>query len=138
MVKRQDVQIARLDDLLKSWIPALKNRVGGLKIDTEGFEPWVIEGAQNFLSTVRPRFIQLEASTMSEAATNVSAVELLTGIVELGYELRETAFSQEIQPSVVAEKISKGQNPTDVFLFSKQHDGAAAGVKGKGRRQLMR
>ena len=30
-----------MDDLLKEWMPKLKGRVGVIKIDIEGFEPYV-------------------------------------------------------------------------------------------------
>ena len=40
MLKRQTVDIVRLDDVLAEWLPTLRGRVGALKIDTEGAFYW--------------------------------------------------------------------------------------------------
>lgn len=118
MVKRQDVDVVRLDDILEDWLPALKGRVGSLKMDTEGFEPWVVEGGKKFFSEVRPRFMQLEVSAMSEAATNVKATDLLEELVSYGYELRESAFSRPIRPKDI--KIAPVSNPANVYLYAQK------------------
>ena len=125
MIKRQDVDIVKLDDLLGEWMPRLKDRVGALKIDTEGFEPWVFEGAERFLNTVRPRFMQLEVSTMSQEATNVTGWEMLSKLVGVGggYELRESAFSRPIHPTDII--IQEGRQ-VNVFLFSKVGNGGGS------------
>jgi hypothetical protein len=87
-VKQQDVDVARLDDLLAEWLPRLEGRVGALKMDVEGFEPWVLEGGQAFFRAVRPPFVTLELSSHSVEATNTTAVELLARLAEWGYEAR--------------------------------------------------
>lgn len=88
MVKRQDVEVTRLDDLLGAWLPALAGRVGSLKMDTEGFEPWVVEGGARFFETVKPPYMQVEVSeAMSVDATGVGPRELLRGFANAGYTL---------------------------------------------------
>lgn len=113
MIKRQAVNIAPLDDLLQDWIPRLKGRVGALKIDVEGFEPWVFQGAARVLNEVRPRFIQMEVSRMSVAGTNVSAVEMLEAVTAAGYELRESAFARAIRPADLEGRVG---DPMNVYL----------------------
>ena len=115
MIKRQVVDVARLDDLLEEWLPALKNRVGALKMDTEGFEPWVIQGGKKFFSSVRPRFLQLEVSVMSDAATGISSVQMLEALAGLGYEIREGAFGRPVRAADIKEH--PGQNPGNVYLY---------------------
>ncbi len=115
MLRRQVVDVARLDDLLKEWLPALKNRVGALKMDTEGFEPWVIQGGKKFFSSVRPRFLQLEVSVMSDAATGISSVQMLEALAGLGYEIREGAFGRPVRAADIKEH--PGQNPGNVYLY---------------------
>lgn len=87
-VKRQDVDIARLDDLLEDWLPRLKGRVGALKMDVEGFEPWVVEGGREFFRVARPLFMMVELSTMTTRATGVTPHELLERLAAPGYEIR--------------------------------------------------
>ncbi len=42
MAWRHDVEISRLDDILgMGTINALAGKIAGLKLDAEGFEPWV-------------------------------------------------------------------------------------------------
>ena len=137
MIKRQDVEVVRLDDILEDWLPALKGRVGAFKMDTEGFEPWVVAGGKKFVSEVRPRFMQLEVSAMNEAATNVTANELLEELVSYGYELRASAFSRPMRPKDV--KIAPVSNPANVYLYAlkqpdaKEEESKKGGGDKKGR-----
>jgi FkbM family methyltransferase len=87
-VRRQDVEVARLDDVFASgWAPALRGRVGALKIDVEGFEPRVLAGGAAFFAAARPRFIQAEVSAMQAAATGVPAVDFMRSLIAMGYRL---------------------------------------------------
>jgi FkbM family methyltransferase len=52
------VEVNTLDNLLHEY-PILR-KVDFIKIDTEGFEHDVIEGAKDFIKTVKPKFIQIE------------------------------------------------------------------------------
>jgi hypothetical protein len=120
MVKRQGVNISRLDDLLEEWLPALKNRVGALKMDTEGFEPWVIQGGKKFFSIVRPPFLQLEVSVMSDAATGISSTQMLEALAGLGYEIRKEALGRPVRAKDLEQK--PGDNPGNVYLFAKANE----------------
>ncbi|KAG7667881.1 hypothetical protein NADE_002480 [Nannochloris sp. 'desiccata'] len=124
MVKRQIVNVARLDDLLEEWLPALQNRVGAFKMDTEGFEPWVIQGGKKFFSTVRPPFLQLEVSTMSDAATGISSTQMLEALAGLGYEIREHAFGRPVRARDLDQKTAN--NPGNVYLYAKANEKGAS------------
>jgi Methyltransferase FkbM domain len=126
MLKRQVVDVVRLDDLLIDWLPALKNRVGALKMDTEGFEPWVIQGGKKFFSSVRPSFLQLEVSTMSDDATGISSTQMLEALAGLGYEIREEAFGRPVRAADLPQK--PGNNPGNVYLslYAKSNETAAS------------
>jgi FkbM family methyltransferase len=123
MVKRQDVDVVRLDNLLEDWLPALKNRVGALKMDTEGFEPWVINGGKKFFSDVRPRFLQLEVSSMSDAATGISSLQMLEALAGLGYEIREEAFSRPVRAADMTQK--SANEPGNVYLYARPNETAS-------------
>lgn len=120
MVKRQQVDIARLDDVLKEWIPLLQGKVGALKMDAEGFEPWIIEGAAEFFTQVKPTFIQLEISQMTIDATNTSIAAFLGRMQSFGYELRWTPFSRPARPEDV--RVSPRDNPKNMYLVAIDDD----------------
>ncbi len=120
MIKRQVVDVARLDDLLEEWLPALKNRVGALKMDTEGFEPWVIQGGKTFFSTVRPRFLQIEVSQMSDAATGITSIQMIDTLVKLGYEFSLQPNGDIITPQ---QSIRLAHAPANVYgVFKESYD----------------
>jgi len=117
MLQRETVQIQRLDDMLSEWMPALKGKVGALKIDTEGFEPWVFNGGKRFFTEVKPRFVQLEISDMTKEATGIDAPDFLQSLVDMGYNLRKNAFdTKNVRPQDVPRY--SGVTPANVYLFS--------------------
>jgi len=124
MVKRQVVNVFTLDNLLKDWLPALKNRVGAFKMDTEGFEPWVIQGGKKFFSTVRPPFLQLEVSDMSDAATGISSTQMLEALAGLGYEIRKEVLGRPVRARDLEQKL--GSNPGNVYLYAKANVSSAS------------
>lgn len=68
----------RLDDVLADLLPRLEGRVAALKMDTEGFEPWVVQGGQTLFSKIKPNYMQLEVSDMTPEATGVGVHEFMT------------------------------------------------------------
>lgn len=108
------MDVVRLDDLLADWMPRLKGRVGALKMDTEGFEPWVVEGAQEFFRTVKPRFAQVEVSQMADKATGVPARALLRQLAGLGFELRLGPHGRAVAADDV--DIPPESNPINIYL----------------------
>lgn len=114
--KRQDVQISRLDDLFRDWIPSLAGRVGALKIDTEGVEPFVFRGGSNFFSTVKPDYMQMEISRMNELATGVTPAKLLHWVEMFGYTVHEHVDGPPVEPNNIVFLTSGPQN---VFLSAK-------------------
>jgi hypothetical protein len=90
--KRQDLIIRRLDDLLDETVRnSLKGLVSVLKIDVEGFEPLVFQGAKKFLTVVQPSFVMTEVN-MNTPAIVKSYLEYMTQ----WYDVHENAFDGPI------------------------------------------
>ena len=82
-VKRQDLNIAVLDQLLDSVLPTLVGRVAIIKIDVEGFEPFVFQGGEKLLNIVHPPAILTEVSAQTKGGTR-SYIEHVSRILVLG------------------------------------------------------
>lgn len=96
VVKLAEVEMRSLDELFNSGtVPKPQGGIQTLKIDVEGFEPFAIGGAKQFMSGPdAPRFIQTEFSTkmIPRAAVAVeprlrdtAATDYLKDLIELGY-----------------------------------------------------
>jgi FkbM family methyltransferase len=81
----QEVQITTLDDFLKS---AEINRVDFIKIDVEGAEKLVIEGATNLLCSQDKLTILFEASDYNSLAFGYSTKDLITKIQSKGFQVK--------------------------------------------------
>lgn len=94
---RQRLDIARLDDICDHQMGQLAGKVGAVKMDTEGMEPWVLEGAQKFFKRVKPKYLvtELNESAM-KASTNYTAMQFINQILSLGYEMRMGSFDQPV------------------------------------------
>jgi hypothetical protein len=114
--KRQDVEMTRLDDVLNDWMPLLAGRVGAMKIDTEGLEPYIIQGGTIFFSKVKPAYIQMEISSMSEHATRVDAIKLLNWMELFGYTVHESADGPPVEPKDIT---IHSPGPGNAFLYAK-------------------
>lgn len=68
-IKRQDLNIAVLDEILEEVLPTFIGRVAIIKIDVEGFEPFVFLGAQKLLNIVHPPAIMTEVSLATKGGT---------------------------------------------------------------------
>jgi len=102
LVRRQEVDIRRLDDVLADWMPGLAGKVGALKIDVEGLEPWVFEGGRRFITEVRPRFMQVEVSIQTREI-GIETADFLHNLMNLGYSLHEQPFDlREVTADYVA------------------------------------
>ncbi|GAB4814954.1 hypothetical protein N2152v2_002000 [Parachlorella kessleri] len=97
-VKRGELEIVRLDDYLQGRFPALTGRVGAMKIDVEGFEGLVTEGALEFFKQVRPPYVVSEChDKMMEIAQGgdpSAQKQYLAKMASLGY----TVFDQSWKP----------------------------------------
>ena len=94
---RQRLNIARLDDIFGDRIASLAGRVGAVKMDTEGMEPWVLEGARKFFKRTSPRYMvtELNESAM-KASTNYTARQFIDQILSMGYEMHTGGFDQAV------------------------------------------
>jgi FkbM family methyltransferase len=92
---RQHLDIARLDDVLGKNLNKLVGKVGAVKMDTEGMEPWVIEGAKKFFKKVAPKYFVTELNEAAlKASTNYSAMDFINQILSFGYEMRTGGFDK--------------------------------------------
>jgi len=82
-VGKETVDLARLDDLATPLIPRARNIM--MKVDTQGYERQVLEGATAILE--RTAAIQLELSLVPLYDGAPSFVELTGYVQQLGYEL---------------------------------------------------
>lgn len=77
-----EVATARLDDLVAERRPPQPLKL--VKIDAEGFEPQVVAGATETLSTLRP-FVLCEFNDILLHQAGTSSAELLASFAALGY-----------------------------------------------------
>lgn len=82
-VKQEEIKIARLDTLFDSLNLSEKNVY--LKVDTQGYEEKVLEGASNSLSKIRG--IQLEMSFVPSYEGALTYEKLKTKLENLGFTL---------------------------------------------------
>ena len=81
-------------------MPALKDRVGVIKIDVEGNELSVVQGGINFFKTVRPRYVMAEcADGMMTLATGTVARDFFKMMHFLGYTVHRGSFDGELVPA---------------------------------------
>lgn len=71
-----------------------------VKIDVEGSEMRVLDGANEFIRTHRPAMI-IELNPLSAAASGASSIEIVDRLVQLGYDWFSTA---ESFPAVVSSE----------------------------------
>lgn len=92
---RQRLDIARLDDVLGKNLNKLAGKVGAVKMDTEGMEPWVIEGAKTFFKKAAPKYFVTELNEAAlKASTNYTAMDFINQILSFGYEMRTGGFDK--------------------------------------------
>jgi FkbM family methyltransferase len=112
--KRQDLIVRRLDDLLDdSVIDSLKTRVAALKIDVEGFEPLVFEGAKKFLDVVHPEYLMTEVNT-----NNPDKVKAYLEYMSSWYEVHENAFNGPILDLSTLKSPSQGGRKFEISPFN--------------------
>ncbi|KAL4425796.1 hypothetical protein ABPG75_009812 [Micractinium tetrahymenae] len=93
--KRAFLEIVRLDELLEPVLPALKGRVGAIKLDIEGYEPLAVEGGDQFFREVAPPYIVTEVvEEFIIGSTGKPAREWLKEMARRGYKV----FNEGQQP----------------------------------------
>ncbi len=71
-----------------------------LQIDTEGTEPWVVEGGRRFFQVARPPYVMAEHSDdMMRRATGKPASAFMLTMSELGYSVHQDSFDGPVIPS---------------------------------------
>jgi len=96
---RTEVPVDRLDRLVEA-NEEEDRRVSLLKIDVEGYELEVIEGASSVLSRHRP-MVYCEFNDVLQADRGRSSVELLASFAELGYQPVRPAAAGDLSGKVV-------------------------------------
>ena len=77
-MKVDDIKVNTLDNLLGDSLRLLRGKVGVVKIDVEGFEPWVIDGGRKFFSSASPAYIvtEINSGTLSKIS-NYTGMEYI-------------------------------------------------------------
>lgn len=98
LVWRQQLDIVRLDDVVgRTAMGNLTGKVGAVKMDTEGFEPWVIQGGRTFFKRTKPQYFVTELNPPPlKAATNTSSLDFIRQIQSFGYSLRNGSFDSPV------------------------------------------
>lgn len=73
---------------LDDWFRDVKMRISVIKMDAEGSEAGILQGARNFLCANRPAII-IEANDVVLRQARTSAVELVETLFELGFDVFE-------------------------------------------------
>lgn len=107
------VPLTTLDRFLES----RPGRVSFVKIDVEGFEPWVLEGARALVSRDRPT-LYVEVTDAWYRRTGTSALELLSSLDSWGYRLfvdREDHFEPLPSDGPARRALVAGQHQLNVL-----------------------
>jgi len=100
---RQTMHVRRLDDIMHSF-GNIQGRVGAMKIDVEGAEPWVVQGGAEFIDSVKPMSIATEVSSMSIGVSKTSTYEYMKFLTRW-YTIRDGGF---LGPSIAIEDLAPG------------------------------
>jgi len=95
-----DVEVVTVDSLVGD------RQVAGLKVDVEGFELDVLEGARHALATQRIHLIQLEWNDASREATGVDRRPAAALLRDYGYHLLRPDSCGRLQPDPDPEGIA--------------------------------
>lgn len=87
------VPVETLDSILAG------RRAAGVKVDVEGAERLVMQGAEDALANARMDVIQLEWNKMSEAVLGEDRVPLATLLVQHGYSLFRVDAAGDLHPT---------------------------------------
>lgn len=87
---RSKIYLKTLDELFGDF-SKIAGRVGALKIDVEGAEPWIVHGGKGFFEKVRPLAMVTEVSNMSKDVTGLSTYEYMK-FMNQWYDVREGGF----------------------------------------------
>lgn len=87
---RSKIYLQTLDELFGDF-GKIAGRVGALKIDVEGAEPWIVRGGEEFFEKVRPLAIVTEVSNMSKDVTGISTYEYMK-YMNQWYDVRDGGF----------------------------------------------
>ncbi|MBD3636701.1 MAG: FkbM family methyltransferase [Crocinitomicaceae bacterium] len=98
-------------DTLDNWWTAQgKPQIKFVKMDTEGSEKWILEGAKEFISTCRPiLFLEINDKNIKNYPYEIS--DLLSLLDEFNYDL-VTLKEEKVNPSKIIEHIRE----SDTFI----------------------
>jgi FkbM family methyltransferase len=106
----RDVPVITLDEYV-----AQKGiqRVDLIKIDVEGAEKWVFEGADRLLTSTPGLTILFEAFELNARGFNYSTAEFLEGLLKRGFRLSSLDEKAELVPITQVDK----RHGTDIYNF---------------------
>lgn len=123
MIFRQTLNISSLDMVLDDIIPTITGKVAALKMDTEGFEPWVIEGGREFFSKVHPPFFTTELNSIAlRSGSGYSSMDFIKQILGLGYDLRHLNFDGPLfTEDKLEQELASGDEALMNLYFTKKN-----------------
>jgi FkbM family methyltransferase len=97
VIDTKNIALRPLDQVLKE---ESVGRADFLKIDVEGFEPQVLEGASNYLRQQSIRVLQLELDDSSLARSGYTAAQVSNMLHDAGYRCAEWCYqSRSFRPA---------------------------------------
>eukprot|EP00347_Sterkiella_histriomuscorum_P017654 403348513 len=116
--ERQQLHLKKLDSFTET-AASEKTFFGVMKIDTEGFEMYVLKGAKNFLLTHRVPFILLEYFERKMLAQGYNGPQLLRLLKQYGYEVRVNSFDGPVVNSVkeIYENVKSKEQFTNLYCI---------------------
>lgn len=111
----QEAQIRALDDILPEG-----QRIGLMKIDVEGFEPQVLDGARRTIARSPDLMICLEVSPEGWKNAGYDPVAVLQDLVDQGFALRlSRPYSYALHPMAPADIIAEARSVTHaLYVFA--------------------
>lgn len=112
MIVRKSVRIETLDNELYGFTSILEDALIFIKLDVEGFEHYVLEGALNTLKNKKPLLILMEL-----LQKNIHhALQMLHFLEDMGYEFSTTTF---MGPRVDLQTVKRSQVDQNLYLTHK-------------------
>ena len=108
--------LVRIDDVVSN---RDREKIGVIKIDVEGYEPFVLAGGPNLFLNGNVPFIVTEFSPTHYAALGMNASTVLRSWHNAGYEIRQEGFASGIIIDETMFDSIKLDDFRDLFLTSK-------------------
>lgn len=118
LVVHGQFDLITLDSYVEGHLEALRQKVGVVKIDVEGFEDKIFKGAGTFMESIQPAYVVCEFhGTFSQGTT---AEEMLNMFDRWGYTVHTEHFDGPVEPkdgfSTLAERTGAVQGAINLYF----------------------